>query len=196
MNLSTGLSRRSMLKASAAGLAAFGLPALKALGATETLNVGCIGTGGRCRTLMQSLAKIPNVRIAGVCDIYDVHLDLGKKLADPKAMTTKNYKEILDSKDIDAVLIGSPDHWHVPMTVDACAAGKDVYVEKPLTHNLAEGKAVIEAQNKNHRIVQVGTQQRSMPQFEKARDLIRDGRLGKIYKVHLTEAGGLEGISR
>jgi predicted dehydrogenase len=183
------LSRRSMLKSSAgvaAGLASFGLPALNALGANETLNVGCIGTGGRCRSLMQSLAKIPNVRIAAVCDIYDVHLDLGKKLADPKAVAVKNYKAILDSKDIDAVLIGSPDHWHVPMTMDACAAGKDVYVEKPLTHNLAEGKAVIEAQNKNKRIVQVGTQQRSMPQFEKGHELIREGRLGKIYKVHLT----------
>jgi predicted dehydrogenase len=178
-----------MLKTSAGiatGLATFGLPAVQALGANETLNVGCIGTGGRCRTLMQSLAKIPNVRIAAVCDIYDVHLDLGKKLADPKAVTTKNYTDILDSKDIDAVLIGSPDHWHVPMTVDACAAGKDVYVEKPLTHDLEEGKAVIEAQNKHKKIVQVGTQQRSMPQFEKARDLIREGRLGKIHKVHLT----------
>jgi len=178
-----------MLKTSAgvaAGLAAFGLPAVNALGANETLNVGCIGTGGRCRTLMQSLAKIPNVRIVAVCDIYEAHLDLGKKLADPKATTAKNYKDILDSKDIDAVLIGSPDHWHVPMTIDACAAGKDVYVEKPLTHNLEEGKAVIEAQNKHKKIVQVGTQQRSMPQFEKARELIKDGRLGKIYKVHLT----------
>ena len=183
------MTRRSMLKTSAgvaAGLAALGVPAVNALGANETLNVGCIGTGGRCRTLMQSLAKIPNVRIGAVCDIYDVHLDLGKKLADPKATAAKNYKDILDSKDIDAVLIGSPDHWHVPMTVDACAAGKDVYVEKPLTHSLEEGKAVIEAQNKHKKIVQVGTQQRSMPQFEKARDLISDGRLGKIYKVHLT----------
>jgi predicted dehydrogenase len=178
-----------MLKTSAgvaAGLTAFGLPAVNALGANETLNIGCIGTGGRCRTLMQSLAKIPKVRIAAVCDIYDVHLDLAKKLADPKATATKSYKELLDSKDIDAVLIGSPDHWHVPMTIDACAAVKDVYVEKPLTHNLEEGKAVIEAQNKHKRIVQVGTQQRSMPQFEKGRDLIRDGKLGKVYKVHLT----------
>ncbi|HEY1861188.1 MAG TPA: Gfo/Idh/MocA family oxidoreductase [Gemmataceae bacterium] len=189
MNLSSDLSRRSMLKSSAgaaAGLAAFGLPAFNVLGANETLNIGCIGTGGRCRTLMQSLVKVPNVCIAAVCDIYDVHLDEAKKIADPKATATKRYKDILDSKDIDAVLIGSPDHWHVPMTIDACAAGKDVYVEKPLTHNLAEGKSVIDAQNKNKRIVQVGTQQRSMPQFEKGRELIREGRLGKIYKVHLT----------
>ena len=189
MALPDSISRRSLLKTSAgvaAGLTAFGLPTGKVLGANETLNVACIGTGGRCRFLMKSLATIPNVRIAAVCDVYDVHLDLARKLADPKALATKSYKELLDRKDIDAVLIGTPDHWHVPMTVDACAAGKDVYVEKPLTHNLSEGKAVIEAQNKHKRIVQVGTQQRSMPQFQKGRELIREGRLGKIHKVHLT----------
>src|SRR5262249_14669346 len=155
----------------AAGAAAFGVPAVNVLGANEELAVGCIGTGGRCRALMKSLAQVPNVRIAAVCDIYDVHLNEGRKLADPKAFATKKYQEILDRKDIDAVLIGSPDHWHVPMTVDACAARKDVYVEKPLTHDRGEGKAVIEAQHKHERIVQVGTQQRSMPQFQKGREI-------------------------
>jgi predicted dehydrogenase len=187
MSVSAPVSRRSFLKTSAAaGVAALAVPAARALGADETLNVGLIGTGGRCRALMQALARVPGVRMAAVCDIYDVHLELSKKLADPKAFATKQYKDILDRKDIDAVVIGAPDHWHVPMTVDACAAGKDVYVEKPLTHNRAEGQAVIEAQNKHRRIVQVGTQQRSMPQFEKARELIQNGRLGKIHKVHLT----------
>jgi predicted dehydrogenase len=150
------------------------------------LQIGCIGTGGRCQRLMQSLQQIPQVRLAAVCDIYEVRLEQARKLADPKAFVTRHYHELLDRKDIDAVVIGSPDHWHVPMTVDACAAGKDVYVEKPLTHNRQEGQAVIEAQNKHRRIVQVGTQQRSMPQFEKARDLLRAGRLGKVHKVHLT----------
>jgi predicted dehydrogenase len=183
---SHSLSRRSFLASAAASVAALGVPAVNVLGANEALNVGCIGTGGRCRKLMESLAKIPNVRIAAVCDIYDVHLDLAKKLADEKAFTTKQYKELLARKDIDAVLIGSPDHWHVPMTVDACAAEKDVYAEKPLTHSPEEGKAVIEAQNKHKRIVQVGTQQRSMPHIEKARELLKKGRIGKVYKVHMT----------
>src|ERR1700687_5680296 len=152
-------SRRTFLKksaATAAGLAAFGVPAVNVLGANEKLNIGLIGTGGRCQHLMRALARIPDARMAAVCDIYDEHLQQAKKLADPKAFATKHYPEILSRKDIDAVLIASPDHWHVPMTVDACAAGKDVYVEKPLTHNLAEGKAVIEAQNHHQRIVQVG----------------------------------------
>jgi predicted dehydrogenase len=181
------LTRRSFLKTSAAtGVVAWGVPGTTVRGANETLNVGCIGTGGRCRALMQSLKKITNARIAAVCDVYDEHLRLARELADPKALATKHYKEILDRKDIDAVLIGAPDHWHVPMTVDACAAGKDVYVEKPLTHSRAEGQAVLDAQNKHQRIVQVGMQQRSMPQFQKARELIRAGRCGTIYKVHLT----------
>jgi predicted dehydrogenase len=183
------LTRRSFLKTSAAataGLAALQAPVLQARAANDIINVGCIGTGGRCRQLMTALAKIPQVRIAAVCDIYDLHLEMGRQLAAPKAFTTRKFQEILDRRDIDAVLIGSPDHWHVPMTVAACAAGKDVYVEKPLTHNVEEGRAVIDAQNKHRRIVQVGTQQRSMPQFQKAAELVRAGALGKIHKVHLT----------
>jgi predicted dehydrogenase len=181
------ITRRSFVgTTAAAGLTALAAPAVQALGANETLNIGCIGTGGRCRGLMKSLAGIPKVRIAAVCDIWDVHLDAGRKMADPRALATKHYKEVLDSKDIDAVVIGSPDHWHVPMTVDACAARKDVYVEKPLTHSLEEGKAVVEAQDRNERIVQVGTQQRSMPQFFKGKELIKAGRLGTVHKVHLT----------
>jgi predicted dehydrogenase len=181
-------SRRSFLKhsaAAAAGLATFGVSAAQARDANETLTIGCIGTGGRCRTLMQSLVKIPKVRIGAVCDIYDGNLEAGRKLADPKAFSTKHYKELLERKDLDAVLIGTPDHWHVPMTIDACAAGKDVYVEKPLTHSLAEGAPVIEAVKKYKRIVQVGTQQRSMDHFIKARDIVRAG-IGKVHKVHLT----------
>jgi predicted dehydrogenase len=184
--MSTSPNRRYFLQTtSAMALGAMTAPYGR-VAANETLNVGCIGTGGRCRALMKSLATIPNVRIAAVCDIYDVHLDLARKMADPKAVATKSFKEILDRKDIDAVLIGSPDHWHVPMTVDAIAAGKDVYVEKPLTHDLTEGKTILEAQNKHQRIVQVGTQQRSMPQFQKAYELIKEGRIGKVFKVHLT----------
>src|SRR5262249_59869040 len=118
------LSRRGFLQVStaAAGAAVVGVPALHGKDANETINIGLIGVGGRCRHLLQSLIKVPKVRIAAVCDVWDVNLDDGRKLADPKARATKVYKEVLDNKGIDAVLIASPDHWHVPMTVDACAA--------------------------------------------------------------------------
>src|SRR5262249_50966789 len=159
------LSRRSFLKAAAAAagtVAAFGVPAANVLGANEKLNVGCIGTGGRCRALMKSLASVPAVRITAGCRIWGVAPSQGQKPPGPQAFATKTYYELLSRKDVDAVVIGSPDHWHVQMTIDACAAGKDVYVEKPLTHDLAEGRAVVEAQNKSKKIVQVGMQQRSM----------------------------------
>lgn len=154
--------------------------------ANETLNIGCIGAGGRCRALMKSLRKISGVRLAAVCDIWETNRQRGRELADPKASVTADFRAILDRKDIDAVVIGAPDHWHAPMTIAACEAGKDVYVEKPMTHDLSEGKAVIAAQNRSQRIVQVGMQQRSMPHIVKGYELIRSGTLGRIYKVHLT----------
>lgn len=188
MSAPRDVSRRSFLKTSAATATAATLvaPAVNVLGANERLNIGLIGTGGRCRRLMQSLAQIPNVRMTALCDVYEPNLDLARKLADPKAFTTRDYRQLLARKDIQGVLIATPDHWHVPMTIAACAAGKDVYVEKPLTHDLGEGRAVIEAQNRHKRVVQVGTQQRSMPQFQRARELVRSGRLGRVHKIHLT----------
>jgi predicted dehydrogenase len=182
--MSNSPTRRTFLGASAA--VAFGAPAIQAAGANETINVACLGTGGRCMGLMRVLAKIKNVRLAAVCDVWEVFLAAAKKLADPKAISTKNYKDLMDRKDIDAVLIGSPDHWHVPMTIDAVKAGKDVYVEKPLTHDLAEGKKVIDAVKKSGRVVQVGTQQRSMPHIAKAKELVDKGRIGKVVKIRMS----------
>jgi len=184
------LSRRELLESlgvAAAGAVTAGYTATaKGFAANETITMGCIGTGGRCRKLMQSLQAIPGVKIAAVCDIWDQHLAEGRKLAQADAFATKDFRAVLDRKDIDAVLIGTPDHWHVPITVDACAAGKDVYVEKPLTHDLSEGARVIEAQNSHKRIVQVGTQQRSMPHLQQAYEIVKSGQLGEIHKVHLT----------
>jgi len=158
----------------------FGYPA------NETIQIGVIGAGGRGRALMRALGGIAGVRIVAVADVWDQSLAAARTLADPRAFTTKDYQELLGRKDVDAVVIATPDHWHVPMTVDACAAGKDVYVEKPLTHTLSEGPTVIEAQNRYNRVVQVGIQQRSMPHIIKAREIVRSGRLGKIHKVHMT----------
>ena len=92
--------------------------------ANDSLSVACLGTGGRCQHLMTALAKVPGVKMTAVCDVYDIPLENAKKLADPKAIASKQYHALLDRKDIDAVLIASPDHWHVPMAVDACNAGQ------------------------------------------------------------------------
>jgi len=158
----------------------------RAYRSNETIRVGCIGTGGRCRMLMKRLAEMSDVRLAAVCDVWDVHVAEALKIAGANTPVTREYREVLDRKDIDAVLIATPDHWHARMTIEACTAGKDVYVEKPLTHDLSEGPGLIEAQRKAGSIVQVGTQQRSMPQFQKAFELVRQGAIGKVYKAHLT----------
>ncbi len=184
----TVLSRRGFLGASAVSAAStLALPAsAQPVGAGERLHIGLIGTGGRCRHLMQALARVPNTRMTALCDVYEPNLEQARKLADPAAATFRDYHQLLARKDIHAVLIAAPDHWHVPMTVDALAAGKDVYVEKPLTHNLAEGRTILEAADKHRRVVQVGTQQRSMTHIRRARELMREGRLGEVHKVRLT----------
>src|SRR5262249_22188885 len=124
-------SRREFLETirSAAGVAAGTLATVESArgySANDTLERACLGTGGRCMTLMKSLAQVPGVRLAAVCDIYDAHLAAARRIADRRAIATKHYGELLQRKDIDAVLIGSPDHWHVKMATDACNAGKDV----------------------------------------------------------------------
>jgi predicted dehydrogenase len=167
-------------------LAAAAVESSRGFAANDTIRVGCIGTGSRCQALMKALDQIQGVRIAAVCDIYEPHLDQARKLAATGALATRSYREVLGRSDIDAVVIAAPDHWHVPMTVDACDAGKDVYVEKPLTHDPSEGATAIAAQNRNRRIVQVGTQQRSMPHFQKARELLGAGRIGTVLKVHMS----------
>jgi predicted dehydrogenase len=178
--------RREFLSAAGLATAALLTETSRGFAANDTLQVGLIGVGGRCQHLLKSFPQLPNVRITAVCDLWDQNLAGAKKVADPKAFATKQHEELLARKDVDAVLIATPDHWHVPLTVAACQAGKDVYVEKPLTHDLSEGKAVIDAQNAHKRIVQVGTQQRSMPHIIKAHELLKAGTIGQIHKVHCT----------
>ena len=178
--------RRAYLTSSALATAGLHTETARGFAANDTLQVGLIGVGGRCKHLLKSFPALPNVKITAVCDVWDQNLEEAKKLADPKAFATKHHEELLERKDVDAVLIASPDHWHVQHAVDACKAGKDVYVEKPLTHDLSEGKAIISAQNDNKRVVQVGTQQRSMTHLHKAYDLLKAGTIGTVHKVHCT----------
>lgn len=154
--------------------------------ANETINIGCIGTGGRAQLLMSVLKKIPGAQIVAVCDVWDDNLARAREIAGHEAFATKHHEELLAREGIDAVLIGSPDHLHVPLSIDACHAGKDVYVEKPLTHSIAEGQRIIDVVLETKRVMQVGMQQRSMPHLIEAKQIIESGALGKIRKVHLT----------
>jgi predicted dehydrogenase len=176
--------RREFLAAGTAALLSGALTeSARGFQANDTLQVGLIGVGGRCRHLLKSFPALPNVKVTAVCDVWDQNLGEGKKLADPKAFATKVSDELLARKDVDAVLIAAPDHQHVPLAVAACAAGKHAYVEKPLTHDLAEGAKVIAAQKISKRVVQVGTQQRSMTHIQKAYELLKAGTIGTVHKV-------------
>ena len=173
-------TRRNFLIAS--GLTALG--ATRVLGANDTLRIGVIGAGGRMEDLLAAADKAASYQIAAVSDVYGPRLDAIKKRVNGSSATTHtNYREILQLQDIDAVFIASPDHWHVRMAVDALAAGKDVYLEKPVTHTLEEGAALVKAVRSNKRILQCGMQQRSWSHFRDAVDLIQGGSLGQVPQV-------------
>ena len=150
-------TRRSfLLSTGTAAAATIAGSSATAFAANDTLNVGVIGTGGRARYLLKSLAKVDGVRVTHLCDVWDTALSDAAPLADPKATATKASPELLADKAVDAVLVGTSDHQHVPVTVAALQAGKDIYVEKPLTHDLREGETILAAQQKAKRICRSG----------------------------------------
>jgi len=150
---------------------------------SQRVTLGLIGAGGRGRSVMRELKRDPDLKVHAVCDVYEPNLERGLSEAGPGTKLYRNYKQLLDDPDIDAVLIATPEHWHHRMTLDAIAAGKDVYVEKPLCRTPEEGKDLVEAQRKSDRIVQVGMQRRSYKLYQEARDLRREGRVGTVRMV-------------
>jgi len=151
----------------------------------DTINIAVIGIRSRGKAHYQALSKIPNVRIAVLCDIdqrlFPEAVSEVEKLTGYKPKTETEYQKILEDASIDAVSIATPNHWHALQTIWACQAGKDVYVEKPVSHTLLEGRKMVEAARKYNRVVQTGTQARSSVATVQAIDFIRDGGLGDIY---------------
>ena len=181
------LSRRTVLAGSlAAGLHAAGRAARASKLANDVIEVGAVGPGGRGRWLMERLRKLDGVRIAAVCDVWDEARAAGAKLADPKASSYVDLRRMLERETLDAALVATPDHQHVPCSVACCEAGLDVYCEKPLTHSAEEGSRIVGAVRDHKRVMQVGTQHRSMPHLAEARELLRQGEAGEIYKVRMT----------
>lgn len=160
------------------------LAAASAQGANERVRIGVIGTGGRARGLMTLLKKLPGNELVAVCDVYEPRLLQAAEIAGPNAAKIADYRRILDDRQIDAVVIGTPDHWHKPMTLEAVAAGKDVYVEKPVSHDIAEGAEMVKAIEASKQVVQTGTQQRSWDHWVLGREIVNSGRLGQITFVH------------
>ena len=193
---STNISRRKFVKGlagTAAGIATFGsslgmsaISYSRILGANERINIGVIGCGGMANAHMEALLKMKesdNVEIAAVCDIYTKRLDKAKELTQAQAF--KNYQEILRIKDIDYVLIATPEHWHYQMTLDAIDAGKHIYVEKPMTHTIEQAKDITEKIAMAKLKLQVGVQGMSDDSYETAHKMIQEGALGKVVMAHI-----------
>jgi predicted dehydrogenase len=171
-------SRRSFILAS--GLTA--LASTRVLGANDTPRLGVIGAGGRMTGLLNAADHAGPYQIAAVSDVYAPNSDAIKQRTNGVATTHLDYREVLD-QPVDAVIIASPDHWHVRMATDALSAGKDVYLEKPVTHTLEEGPVLIRAARSSKQILQCGMQQRSWSHFRDAVDLIQGGSLGRVLQV-------------
>src|ERR1700730_4597023 len=153
-------------------------------GANDKVNVAFIGVGRMGSGNIGYAAKVPGVQITAVCDVYQPALERAeaeaKKLGFDGVKAVKDFRQILADKSVDAVCIAAPDHWHPYMTVEACKAGKDVYVEKPACVYVNEGIKMVEAARKYKRVVQAGTMQRSGGFFQKARAIVKSGDLGEI----------------
>lgn len=177
-------NRRTFL-ATASGLAlGTRLAASSVQGANSRIRIGIIGTGGRARGLMNQLKPLAGVELSAVCDVYEPRLLQAADIAGTNALRVADYRRILDNREIDAVLIGAPDHWHKTMTLDAVAAGKDIYVEKPISHTIEEGAEMVRVVEASKQVVQTGTQQRSWDHWILGKQIIDSGRLGQITFVH------------
>lgn len=187
--------RRDFLKASSAALTT-SLFTGNLRGANDRMRVAHIGMGRMGRSNLGFSMKQDNVEIAAVCDVYQPHLDQAVKLTEGKARGVKDFREILADKSIDIVCVSTPDHWHAYMTVEACKAGKDVYVEKPICVTVEEGVKMVQAARKYKRVVQAGTMQRSGVHFQKAAEIVKSGELGKVAFVRTWNYGNgpAEGI--
>src|ERR1700733_2836498 len=150
---------------------------------SDRVRFASIGTGTRGCELLAASLDVPGIECVAVCDLYDSRHEAAQETVQKQVSATRNYKEILDRKDIDAVIVAVPDHQHRRIVVDACAAGKDVYCEKPMSHTVEDGFAMVEAVHKENRIMQVGSQRVSSIVYEKARDLYANGARGDVFFI-------------
>ena len=202
------ISRRQFVHRSAAAIAMPAIVPASALGLngkrppSERINIGMIGVGFQARGHLNFLLRHPDSQVLAVCEVDRTRRDDAKRIADTyyedqikagtyKAISaTADFREVTSRKDIDAVLIATPDHWHVITATEAMKAGKDVYCEKPLTLTIAEAKVIIECARKHKRVFQTGSQQRSDKRFRAACEAVRNGRIGKLKTVYVSHQVG------
>lgn len=179
--MSTKPTRRSFGKTSAAAAATLTAASYRAVaGANERVRLGFIGVGNRGDQLLDAFLVHKDCQAVAICDVYEPYLEPANQKAGGGAKLYKDYRQLLSQNGIDAVVIASPDHWHALQFVDACRAGKDVYVEKPASLTVAEGRVMCRIAEETKRITQVGLHRRSVPFIREAVDLIRSGAIGKV----------------
>ena len=151
--------------------------------ANDRIQIALIGAGGMGSADVASALQIPGVEIVAAADVYDGRLQRAKERWGDKLFTTRDYREVLARPDIDAVIVGTPDHWHAQISIDAMNAGKDVYVEKPMVQKVEDGRRVVETQKKTGRILQVGSQRVSSVVYAKAKELLKAGAVGQLNMI-------------
>ena len=174
------VTRRTFVKTSAAIAAGAALASSRAVGANDRIRLGFIGVANRGGQLIGATLPHKDAEIVALCDVYEPPLKKQAERLGGKVDLYHDFRELLDRKDIDAVVIATPDHWHAIQTIDACDAGKDVYVEKPLSITVYEGRRMVEAARRNKRVVQVGTHRRSGKMYAELAKRIQDGLIGKV----------------
>src|SRR5258706_757326 len=152
----------------------------------EKIRFGIIGVGMQGSGLLASAVQLPGVECIAACDLWDGRHTLAKEIAGPKIAVTRRYQDLLDNKDIAALIVAVPDHWHKKIVVDAVTAGKDVYCEKPMSHTVADGAAMVAAVKKSGRILQIGSQRTSSAILAKAKQIFDQGALGELLSIELT----------
>ena len=170
------MTRRQIAKAAAATALSYS----RILGANGRIQMGFIGLGNRGDQVHDGFLEYADSQTVAICDLRDDYLDFAAAKSRGTPARYKDYKKLLENKDVEAVAIASPDHWHALMFIDACRAGKDVYVEKPLSLTVSEGRRMVEVAAETKRVVQVGIQRRSSKFLQEAVDYIRTGALGRI----------------
>ncbi len=186
------LGRRRFVQQGAAAAAVAAVPAVRAAGgpaAAERLRVGLIGCGGRMRQMLEFMRHWEDVDYPVVCDVYEDRMERTAEVLAaagpprPGPERTIDYRRLLDRRDVDAVWISTTEHWHGLPTIHAAQAGKDIFVEKPLSYSVAEGRAMVQAVEQGGVVAMMGTQQRAGSHYQRARELVRSGRLGKVALV-------------
>ncbi len=163
---------------------------------SEKIVLGFIGVGGMGSGLINTFKDFPDVEIAAVCDVYEPHLRRAQSAAGGAPEACHDFRKVLDRKDVDAVVIATPDHWHGITAILACQAGKDVYCEKPLAHRIQEGRAMVSAAEKHQRVTQMGNLIHARENYHRVVEIVRSGVLGKISKVRVWLAADRSGLGR